>query len=251
MRLATLGHAIPPALIAIVGATALVVGARDRTPRPSPSAAESPGSTGGWFDCAGAKTTLDRFADTHGGQAPLVISADDTGSGDQDLLCTDSPPGNVDTHLSVDLPAWVASHLRADTRDRAVGGLSYGGTRACELAVRHPALFSTFLDFSGEKQPMRDTKQNAVDEVFGGDTAAYDRQDPLAFLAERRFPGSAGVLVVGADDQPYPDEQKVVAAACEQAGMLIEAGGHDRDVWTAAFDRNLPRLAERMGPVRR
>jgi hypothetical protein len=97
----------------------------------------------------------------------LGESADDTGSSDQDLLCLDSPLGNVDTYLSVDLPAWVTSHLRVDTR-------------AYELAVRHPALLPAFLDFSGEKQPMRDTKQNAADEVFDGDTTAYGRQDPLA-----------------------------------------------------------------------
>lgn len=216
-----------------------------------------PGSTEDWFDHAGAQTTLDRFAGTHGGRTPVVISADDTGRGDQDLLCMDSPLGNVDTYLSVDLPAWVTSHLRVDTDTRhwAVGGLSYGGTCAYELAVRHPALFPTFLDFSGEKQPMRDTKQNAVDEVFDGDTAAYDRQDPLAFLAARRFTGSAGVLVVGADDEPYTDEQQVVAAACEQAGMRIEAGrlpgGHDWSVWTTALEQNLPWLADRMGLVRR
>ncbi|WP_158883870.1 alpha/beta hydrolase [Amycolatopsis anabasis] len=212
-----------------------------------------PGSTDDWFDHGRVREELDAFAARHGGRAPVVVAPDDTGVDNEDLLCMDSPLGNVDQYLSQDVPAWVDEHLRVDPDSRtwAVGGFSYGGTCAYELAVRHPARFPTFLDFSGEKQPMHDTVQNAVDEVFHGDSAAYARQDPLAILRKTRFPHSAGTIAVGEDDEPYTAEQRAVYEACRNAGMNVRwlplPGGHDWDVWTAAFAQSLDWLTARMG----
>jgi S-formylglutathione hydrolase FrmB len=212
-----------------------------------------PGGTGDWFDNADLQQALDTFAAQHGGRAPIVVAPDDTGASDEDLLCMDSPEAKVDTYLSQDVPNWIHHQLAADpdTRTWAVGGLSYGGTCAYQLAVRHPALFPTFLDFSGEKHPMLDTVTNAVDTLFNGDSAAYRRQDPLTILATRRFPHSAGMIAVGSDDEPYTSEQHVVLTACRNAGMQVDwlelAGGHEWSVWAEFFRRSLPWLTRRMG----
>jgi S-formylglutathione hydrolase FrmB len=212
-----------------------------------------PGSTEDWFTNARVRQDLDGFAAAHGGRAPIVVAADDTGVDDEDLLCMDSSLGNVDSYLSQDVPAWISQHLHADpdTSTWAVGGLSYGGTCALQLAVRHPATFPTFLDFSGEQRPTHDTVQAAVTEVFDGDAGAYSRQDPLRILATRRFPGSAGMLVVGGDDEPYTSEQRVVTGACRDAGIQITAselpGGHEWPLWSTAFTRSMPWLVRRMG----
>ncbi|GHF66734.1 hypothetical protein FNH07_02760 [Amycolatopsis bartoniae] len=211
-----------------------------------------PGDTGDWFTNADLQPELDAFATQHGGRAPIVVAPDDTGTGDEDLLCMDSPKAKLDTYLSQDVPQWITQHLAADpdTHHWAVGGLSYGGTCAYELAVRHPALFPTFLDFSGEKHPMHDTVASAVDDVFDGDSAAYRRQDPLAILATRTFPGSAGVIAVGDDDEPYTSEQQIVLEACRRAGMQVEwrelPGGHDWSLWAEFFRQALPWLAQRL-----
>jgi S-formylglutathione hydrolase FrmB len=185
-----------------------------------------PGGTGDWFDNADLQQVLDTFAAQHGGRAPIVVAPDGTGAGDEDLLCMDSPEAKVDTYLSQDVQNWIHHQFASDpdTRTWAVGGLSYGGTCAYQLAVRHPALFPTFLDFSGEKHPMLDTVTNAVDTLFNGDSAAYRRQDPLTILATRRFP-HAGM----------------------QVDWLELAGGHEWSVRAEFFRRSLPWLTQRMG----
>jgi hypothetical protein len=169
-----------------------------------------PGDVSDWFDQVRIERTFDDFAAKHAERALVVVTPDDTGV-DEDLLCTDSPLGNA---------GW------------------------------HPALLPTFLDFSGEKQLMRDDRETAVDEVFGGDSSAYDKRNPLTILATRTFPEPAGKLAVGDDDEPYTGEQPVVLEACRRAGMQIDvsvlSGGHDWDLWTTAFRPSLPRPAQRM-----
>jgi enterochelin esterase-like enzyme len=169
-----------------------------------------PGDVSDWFDQIRIERMFDDFAAKHTERALVVVTPDDT-EVDEDLLCTDSPLGNA---------GW------------------------------HRALLPTFLDFSGEKQPMRDDRETAVDEVFCGDSSAYDKHDPLTILATRTFPEPAGELAVRDDDEPYTGEQPVVLEACRRAGMQIDAsvlsGGHDWDLWTTAFRPSLPRLAQRM-----
>ncbi|NKQ58950.1 hypothetical protein HFP15_39515 [Amycolatopsis sp. K13G38] len=212
-----------------------------------------PGDTGDWFAAGDLAARLDAYAAGHDGLAPIVVAPDDTGAGDEDLLCMDSPLAKVDTYLSQDVPRWVGTQLHADpdTAHWAVGGLSYGGTCAYELAVRHPSLFPTFLDFSGENRPMHDTVAQAIDDVFAGDADAYARQDPLAILAHTSFPSSAGVLAAGDEDEPYHGEQQEVLAACRRAGMSVQwrelPGGHEWSLWTRFFQDSLPWLGHRQG----
>lgn len=211
-----------------------------------------PGATDDWFTHGGAAAFIDDFAAQHDGQAPVVVAPDDTGEDNQDLLCMDSPVAAVDSYLSRDVPAWLENQPWADqdTSRWAVGGLSYGGTCAYQLTVRHPALFPTFLDFSGESRPMLDTVENAVNTLFDGDSRAYAKQDPLAILSKSHRPGTAGMLVVGDDDEPYTDEQREVEKACRRAGVQITSaelpGGHDWEVWTAALREAAPFLGQRM-----
>lgn len=211
-----------------------------------------PGGTGDWFELGGLQQEIEGFADRHGGRAPIVVAPDDAGADQDDLLCMDSPLGKVDTYLSQDVPRWITDHLAVDPSPRAwaIGGLSYGGTCALQLAVRHPAVFPTFLDFSGETRPTRGTRADTVNDVFAGDAAAYDRQDPAAILTTTSFPDSAGVIATGDDDPPYTGEQRAVFQACRDAGMQVRwldlPGGHDWEVWREVFRRSLPWLAQRL-----
>jgi S-formylglutathione hydrolase FrmB len=132
-----------------------------------------------------------------------------------------------------------------------VGGISFGGTCALQLAVAHPDVFPTFIDFSGQSGPTLGTHARTVAATFGGDEAAFDAVDPLHELATRRYPRSAGYLTVGARDHFYRPQALEVARATRAAGMSItyteQPGGHAWSVWRSAFPHALSWLGSRTG----
>ncbi|MCX5044376.1 esterase family protein [Aldersonia sp. NBC_00410] len=217
--------------------------------------AGQPGEPDDWIKSGGLATTMNDFAAAHDGLAPVVVVADGTGSTLANPLCMDSRLGNVDTYLAVDVPNWVKAHLQVDPNPRswAVGGLSYGGTCALQLATNHPDVYPTFLDFSGQVEPTLGDRQRTVDAAFGGDDAAFRKVNPLDLLTARDFSGSAGMFVVGAGDDEYRDGQRKMAAAAKGAGMevvyLEVPGGHSFAVWTAALRASMDWLAKRLGLI--
>lgn len=212
-----------------------------------------PGSPRDWLDGGQLAQQMDGWAAAHRGLAPVVVMPDALGGLTANPLCMDSRLGRADTYLAVDVPAWVLSHLGvdADTGHWAVGGFSYGGTCALQLAVAHPALFRTFFDASGQQAPTLGGYQRTVNAAFGGDRAAFAAVNPLDELRARRYSGSAGYLVVGAQDSVYRPQALVVAAATREAGMSIVftelPGEHSWAVWRPALGKALPWLASRMG----
>jgi S-formylglutathione hydrolase FrmB len=117
--------------------------------------------------------------------------------------------------------------------------------------VAHPALFPTFYDASGQQAPTLGDRSRTVLAAFHGNYAAYAAQDPLTELASRRYDGSAGYLVVGAQDLSYQPQARAVAAAATAAGMSVTLtqlpGRHNWSVWGAGLDRAMPWLSTRMG----
>ncbi|MGW0036339.1 alpha/beta hydrolase [Gordonia sp. NPDC003376] len=215
--------------------------------------AGQPGSPEDWTVSAGIVDTLDQFAETHHGVAPVVIMADGTGSEFDNPLCMDSRLGNADTYLTTDVGRWAAHGLDVET-DRqkwAVGGLSYGGTCALQLATNHPDMYPTFLDMSGQWEPTLGDRSRTVDAAFGGDTAAFIAVNPVDLMRSRKYPGVAGVFLVGASDHEYrPGLERLVPVA-EQSGMDVRfdtiPGGHEFTVWGKGFRQELPWLAQRLG----
>jgi S-formylglutathione hydrolase FrmB len=215
--------------------------------------AGQPGEPDDWIKSGAMATTMDDFAAKHDGLAPVVVVADGTGSTLANPLCMDSKLGNVDTYLAVDVPNWVRSHLQVnpDPRAWAVGGLSYGGTCALQLATNHPDVYPTFLDFSGQVEPTLGDRQRTIDAAFGGDEAAFRRVNPMDLLTSRTYAESAGMFVVGSSDDEYRDGQQKMAAAAKGAGMAVVylevKGGHSFAVWTAALRDSMDWLAARLG----
>ena len=223
-----------------------------------------PGHPRDWLDGGQLIAVMDSFAAAHRGLAPVVVIPDALGSPLANPLCLDSRLGNVDTYLSVDVPAFVTSHLQIDP-DRghwAVGGFSYGGTCAWQLAVRHPSEFPTFLDVSGQQAPTLGSPRLTVDRAFGGDAAAFAAWDPAQTLAgaahasplsprRLRYARTAGVLAVGAADRVYQSQLQRVAASSTAAGISVNwvrvPGQHSWYVATTALARSMPWLATRMG----
>jgi len=212
-----------------------------------------PGNPRDWLDGGQLAQQMDGWAAAHAGLAPVVVMPDALGSETANPLCMNSALGQVDSYLTSDVVSWVSSKLQVDPDHAhwAVGGFSYGGTCSLQLAVAHPELFPTFLDISGQDSPTLGNRARTVAATFGGREAAFDAVDPLHELAARPEPGSAGYLVVGAQDSHYRPQQQTVAAAARAAGMSITyrelPGGHNWDVWRPALSDALPWLAARMG----
>jgi S-formylglutathione hydrolase FrmB len=196
---------------------------------------------------------MDRFAAHHDGLAPVVVVADDTGSRFANPLCLDSRRGKADTYLARDVPEWIRTHLAVDP-DReawAVGGVSYGGTCALQLAANHPDVYPTFLDISGSAEPTLGDRTRTVSQAFGTDRAAFVRVNPLDLLQARRYPGSAAAIVVGTADVDTKHDALLVYRATTAAGMDSHytevPGSHDWRVFSEGLTHELPWLAKRMG----
>lgn len=213
-----------------------------------------PGQPGGpddWLLAGRLAAVMDRYAADHQGLAPVVVVPDVTGTSLANPLCLDSQLGRAETYLAVDVPAWIDQHLQVAPTGRGLGGFSFGGTCALQLAVRHPEVYPTFLDVAGQSEPTLGDHDRTVAATFGGDEAAFRAVTPLAGLAARRFPGSAGIVTVGADDPVYRPQADVVVAAARAAGMdvrlSVRPGGH---TWALAGDglaEFLPLFARRTG----
>jgi S-formylglutathione hydrolase FrmB len=217
-----------------------------------------PGQPGGprdWLTAGRLAPLMDGFASAHRGLAPVVIVADATGSHFANPLCLDSKLGKAATYLGVDLPAWVKTHLNVDSDPIAwaIGGFSYGGTCALQLATNYPHVYPTFLDISGDAEPSLGDLQTTLDAAFGGDAAAFARVDPLDLLHTRTFPGSAGAIVAGSGDNDDKTTARIVLEATRAGGMDTHytevPGRHDWRAARYALTHELPWLATRTGLI--
>jgi S-formylglutathione hydrolase FrmB len=213
-----------------------------------------PGQPGGpedWLLAGRLVSVMDAFAAAHDGLAPVVIVPDTTGSNFGNTLCLDSRLGAAETYLADDVPAWLAANLDVDPSHLAIGGFSYGGTCALQLALRRPGVYRTFLDISGQAAPTLGDLPRTIASAFGGDTKAFQQVDPLAELATHSYPGTAGVFVVGRADDVYRPQAEHVAVAAQQASIAVTLqevpGVHTWGIATAALAASLPWIAGRDG----
>lgn len=216
-----------------------------------------PGHVVDWIEGGRLAQTMDAFAARHGGAAPIVVVADGLGDTEANPMCMDSDLGNAATYLSVDVPHWIRSNFRvsSDPRAWAVGGYSYGGTCALQLAVTAPSVYPTFLDISGEDEQRRGTRSESVAAAYGTDTLAnearFERTTPLNILSRTSFPDSAGAFVVGTDDEEFRPQTERTYRAAESAGLDVHyselPGGHSMQVWAPALEQEMNWLGERVG----
>ncbi|HEX5812814.1 MAG TPA: alpha/beta hydrolase-fold protein [Pseudonocardia sp.] len=221
-----------------------------------------PGDPSDWAEGGEAPAAADAWAAQHRGVAPVLVMPDINGSLTADTECVDSPVGNAETYLTVDVPAAVQRQFgtKPPGRSWALAGLSEGGACAIMLALRHPDLFSTFGDFGGLSGPRvgeSDTDTaSTVTELFGGSQLEFAAHEPADLLATGNpaYRTLGGWFEVGgADDGPLAAAQTLapLAAAAGIATCLIVVpdGEHTFDVWSAAFRRSLPWMAARLGLV--
>ncbi len=211
-----------------------------------------PGSARDWLDGGALAAMLNSFAAAHAGLAPVVVMPDMLGATLANPLCFDSRLGNAHTYLARDVPAWIRSTLQVDPYPAswAVAGFSGGGTCALQLAVNSAEVYPSFVDISGQSEPSVGDRTRTVAAAFGGDTAAFNTVNPLDVLARRRFPNTAGIIIVGRDDAVYRPQAQLIDRATRRAGMRIEyrefAGGHNWHVWAPGLQSALPWLGARL-----
>ncbi|MCY0906141.1 alpha/beta hydrolase [Arthrobacter sp. H14-L1] len=217
-----------------------------------------PGSPGDWLTAGQLQPVMDAFASAHQGLAPVVVVPDANGSSSANTMCMDSRIAKTDTYLSVDVPAWIKSTLTVDPDPGhwAVGGFSFGGTCALQMAALHPAIYPSAIDLSGEAEPALSANRTAtVQEAFGGNTAAFDALTPLTVMARNRYPDSWIYFAAGGQDRLFIKYMNEVSAAAKAAGMTVRthtvAGvGHSWAVPLNATGPALTWLAPRLGLTR-
>ncbi|MCG5432255.1 esterase family protein [Mycobacterium sp. MYCO198283] len=148
-----------------------------------------------WLVAANAQQTLDDFAAQHGGNTPVVVFADSSGTFSNDTECVDGPRGNAAKHITDDIVPYVISEfgVSRNPANWGVAGWSSGGTCSLLLTVKHPELFSAFVDIDGQRGPFAGDRQQTIARLFDGDEQAWARFDPRTVMSRHgRYDGVAG-----------------------------------------------------------
>ena len=133
-----------------------------------------------------------------------------------------------------------------------MGGLSYGGTCALQLATNYPSVFPTFLDISGQAEPtLGGDRRRTLDAVFDGDATLFEKVNPLDKLRTNSYANSGGVFVVGASDNDNKPGLQALYEAARSSGMQVSyqeiPGGHDFRVWSGGLSSQIDTIAARLG----
>lgn len=211
-----------------------------------------PGGPTDWLTTGGLLPTLNAFATSHGGRAPVIVMPDINGAKHADTECVRTTTGaDVEQYLTTDVPDYVMAHepVSQDRRQWAIAGLSEGGTCAAVLALRHFPQYRAFVDLSGLVRPTvgdKDDPQATIAELFGGSVSEYQQHDPIWLLQHQQYPGLAAWLACGTNDAQVRADQPRLAAAASAADVTVHTevvpGRHSWPVWAVELRRVLPWL---------
>ncbi len=146
-----------------------------------------PGSDGNWVSMGHACETADAMIAA--GEIPEVILVFPNGAGPGLLgrsMWMDSYDGaaRLEHFVAHDLVAWTDSlyRTRREPRDRAVIGLSDGGTGAFNVVFHHPDVFGACASHSGEFRVTRSLGDGAIVGPQPGAAAFLARNSPAAYV---------------------------------------------------------------------
>ncbi|MGB4136924.1 MAG: alpha/beta hydrolase-fold protein [Microbacterium sp.] len=199
------------------------------------------------------QTAADAFAAKHDGLGPIVIVADQLGSSRQNPGCVDSKAfGGVDTYLNIDVPEWIRSHLRVLPSPAfwTISGYSNGGACSFLYGARHPGVWGAFVSISGEEYPGMEKPAPMVEQVFGGDQAAFDASRPEQVLLQHpgQYLGHVAVFTAGAKDHVFSPAARRASELTRQAGFTttfyaVPEAGHVGPALSGGLDEALRVLA--------
>jgi enterochelin esterase-like enzyme len=168
---------------------------------------------------------LDEFAANGKGLAPIVVVADQIGTGG-DPACADSTTfGNAETYIKTDVVNWAKAnlHISQDPQQWVIAGYSNGGGCAIKYGAEEPDIFKNILDISGEEFPGSEDPDDVLAQIYGGDSAAFEAAKPLNILAANagQYDGVTGVFTAGGNDPEYLQNAQEVSDAAAAAGMTV------------------------------
>ncbi|MFI1914671.1 alpha/beta hydrolase-fold protein [Nocardia sp. NPDC020380] len=175
-----------------------------------------------WVRSGQIMPTVDNFAKSNNGQAPIMVFVDSGGSFNNDTECVNGPRGDAADHLTKDVPSYVESTFGAssDPAKWGIVGWSMGGTCAVDLAVMHPDLFGTFVDIAGDLGPDAGNKQQTITRLFGGSEATWAAYDPTTVMQKHGpYTDTVGLF----DDLTPPAWQKKMISDPNVKKMLQQA----------------------------
>lgn len=215
-----------------------------------------------WLRAGNVLGIVDGFAAAHGGNAPVLVFVDATGSFTNDTECVNGARGNAADHLTKDVVPYVISDfgVRSDRNGWGIAGWSMGGTCAVDLTLMHPDMFRSFVDIAGDLRPNTGNKAQTINRLFGGDADAWAAYDPITIMARHgRYADVTAWFEVPTaqgggttrDPTVNPEAQDVAATTlCDAARVQAIAcsvqtapGRHDWVFAANAFASALPWLA--------
>jgi S-formylglutathione hydrolase FrmB len=160
-----------------------------------------------WTRAGNAIKTIDDFATTHHGNAPVLVFVDSGGAFNNDTECVNGVRGNAADHLTKDVVPFMVSNfgVSPSRSNWGIVGWSMGGTCAVDLTVMHPEMFSAFVDVAGDFFPNAGTKAQTIARLFGGNAKAWAAFDPTTVINRHgHYSDVAGWFAISSDGSPTP-----------------------------------------------
>jgi enterochelin esterase-like enzyme len=200
---------------------------------------------------------LDEYAAKNNGLAPIVIVADQLGDESVDPVCADTAQlGDAETFITQDVVNWARANLPID-QDAAhwvIAGYSNGGGCSFKYGAKYPGIWQNVLSISGEEYPGSEEPDEVVQNLFGGDEAAFDAEKPSSILTSgaHQYPDTVGIFTVGGDDPTFIPAATAASAEAQAAGWdttyyVIPGAGHVLDALQGGFEKGFEILYPRLG----
>jgi S-formylglutathione hydrolase FrmB len=203
-----------------------------------------------WPRAGDALSTLNTFASTHGGNAPVAVFVDASGSFSVDTECVNGPRGHAADHLTGDVVPYLVDTFAVSAKQANWGvvGFSSGGTCALDLTVMHPNRFHAFLDIAGDLGPNAGAKEQTIDRLFGGDRGAWSTFDPsTVIVGHGNYENVSGLFATAGDDPAAQTLDTLGRSRGISCDVVTLDGHHDWTFAAATFALALPWLASRVG----
>lgn len=169
---------------------------------------------------------LNADAAKNNGLAPIVVVADQLGDPDNDPACADSAKfGKAQTYITQDVVDWAKKnlHITQDPKYWTLAGYSNGGGCAFKYVAQSPTQWGNLLDLSGELYPGSEIPDQTIQDVFGGNAAAFNAAKPTAIMAAH--PGAyskiTAIFTTGSNDPAFGPAAQQSADAARAAGMQV------------------------------
>ncbi|OBG27205.1 hypothetical protein A5764_00510 [Mycobacterium sp. 852002-51057_SCH5723018] len=191
-----------------------------------------------WTRAGNAVKTIDDFAATHDGKAPVLVFVDSGGAFNNDTECVNGVRGNAADHLTKDVVPYMVSHFGVSPARSNWGaeGWSMGGTCAVDLTVMHPEMFSAFVDVAGDFFPNAGTKAQTIARLFGGNADAWAAFDPTTVINRHGpYRDVAGWFAISSDGPPAPRRNLAITDAGAMRLVSRDAAANPGNQTAAAY----------------